>query len=95
MNLKQLREYRSQILSLAQKYHCANIRIFGSVSRAEATAESDVDFLIDATPEQDLFDFVRLSRSLEELLGCKVDIVHSDALHPLLREQVLQEAVPL
>ncbi len=55
----------------------------------------NVDFIFDLTPEQDLFDFIRFSRSLEELLGCKVDVVHSSALHDSIREQVLKEAIAL
>jgi predicted nucleotidyltransferase len=95
MNIEQLREYREEILHLAQQYHSANVRVFGSVARGEAADESDVDFLIDVTPEQDLFDFIRFTRSLRDLLGCEVDIVHSSALHHSIREQVLQEAIPL
>jgi hypothetical protein len=95
MNLQQLQEYREEILRLAQQYHSANIRVFGSVARGEATEGSDVDFLIDVTPEQDLFDLIRFTRSLTELLGCDVDVVHSNALHHSIRDRVLQEAIPL
>jgi predicted nucleotidyltransferase len=34
-------------------------------------------------------------QDLEDLLGCKVDVVEDDALHLSLRERVLAEAVPL
>ncbi|MBC6476444.1 MAG: nucleotidyltransferase family protein [Hormoscilla sp. GM7CHS1pb] len=95
MNLEILHQYRDDILKLAGQYHSANVRVFGSVARGEATETSDVDFIIDRTPEQDLFDFIRLARALEELLGCKVDVVHSTALHHSIREQVLQEAIAL
>ncbi|MGK7899823.1 MAG: nucleotidyltransferase family protein [Hormoscilla sp.] len=63
---------------------------FGSVARGEATETSDVDFIIDRTPEQDLFDFIRFAGALEELLGCKVDVVHSSAWHHSIRERVFQ-----
>ena len=95
MNLEKLRRYREDILTLAQQYHSANVRVFGSVARGEATETSDVDFVIDVTPEQDLFDFIRFSRAVEELLGCKVDVVHSSALHHSIRDQVLREAILL
>jgi len=32
---------------------------------------------------------------LEEILGCKVEIVTEKGLHPDLRDRVLQEALPL
>ena len=95
MNLETLQQYRNDILKLAQQYHSTNVRVFGSVARGDATETSDIDFLIDRTPEQDLFDVIRLYRALEELLGCKVDIVHSTALHHSIREQVLKEAISL
>jgi predicted nucleotidyltransferase len=95
MNLENLRQYREEILNLAQQYHSANVRVFGSVARGEATETSDVDFIIDVTPEQDLFDFIRFSRAVEELLGCKVDVVHSTPLHHSIRDRVLKEAILL
>lgn len=95
MKLEELKTYRREILALAQKYHAPNIRVFGSVPRGEATAESDVDFLIDVSSEQTLFDLIRLTRSLQELLGCEVDVAQSTVLHPRMREKVLQEAISL
>ena len=32
---------------------------------------------------------------LQELLGCRVDLVTEDGLKPRLRERVLKEAIPL
>lgn len=60
MNLQQLKQYRSAIIKLAEQYRATNIRVFGSVAKGETTENSDIDFLIDPTPEQDLFDVIRL-----------------------------------
>jgi predicted nucleotidyltransferase len=38
---------------------------------------------------------VALWQDLEDLLGRKVDVVSEKALHRLIRDQVLKEAVPL
>ncbi len=95
MNLEELKAYREDILAIATQYHAPNIRIFGSVARGEATENSDVDFLIDVPPEQTLFDLIRLTRSLSELLGCQVDVAQSTVLHPRIRDEVLQSAIPL
>jgi uncharacterized protein len=43
-----IRVKRDEILRIAAKHGARNIRVFGSVARGEARAESDVDFLIDA-----------------------------------------------
>jgi uncharacterized protein len=95
MNLQELREYREKIIELATEYHSTNIRVFGSVAKGENTENSDIDFLIDPTPEQDLFDVIRLRRSLEELLKCEVDLVHSTALHHTIKQEVLSSAIIL
>lgn len=95
MKLEELKTYRREILALAQKYHAPNIRVFGSVARGEATAESDVDFLIDVSPKQSLLDLIGLIQDLKELLGCEVDVAQSTVLHPVIRDRVLKEAIPL
>lgn len=95
MNLEELKIYRNEILAIANRYHAPNIRVFGSVVRGEATAKSDVDFLIDVPPEQTLFDLIRLTRSLKELLGCEVDVAQSTVLHPRIRDRILEDAVSL
>ena len=95
MEIEELKAHRKQILALARRYHAPNIRVFGSVVRGEATEVSDVDFLIDVPPEQTLFDLIRLTRELEELLGCQVDVAQSTVLHPTLRDEILHDAVAL
>ena len=75
--------------------HAPNIRVFGSVARGEATELSDIDFLIDVTPEQSVLDLIRLSQTLSDLLGCKVDVAQSTALNPLIRDEVIKDAIVL
>jgi uncharacterized protein len=67
--------------------------LFGSAARAELKAGSDVDILMDFVAPVTLFEFARLRRRLETLLGRSVDLVARDALKPQLREQILREAV--
>lgn len=95
VTLRTLAERRSQILGLAERYCAGEVRVFGSVARGEVTENSDVDFLI--TPQRgcSLFDLGGLAEDLQELLGCRVDLVTEDGLKPRLRERVLKEAVPL
>ena len=95
MNKEELRTYRSQILALSERYHAPNIRVFGSTVRDDNTDHSDVDFLIDVSPKQSLLDLIALTRELKELLGCEVDVAQSTVLHPMIRDRVLREAIPL
>jgi uncharacterized protein len=71
------------------------VRIFGSVARAEAGHDSDVDVLVDLEPGRRLFDLGGLLMELQGLLGCRVDVMTERGLRPRIRERVLGEAVPL
>lgn len=95
MNLETLRQtYKEQIIALAKNCHVGNIRVFGSVARGDAREDSDVDFLVHIEPNAG-FSLGRLYWQLEELLGCKVDIVPDSSIHWTIRERILKEAVPL
>ena len=54
-----------------------------------------MDLLITARGGCSLFDLGGLLEDLQDLLGCRVDLVTEDGLKPRLREQVLKEAIPL
>lgn len=95
MEIDQLKGYREDILEIAKRHNAPNIRVFGSVARGEASEDSDVDFLIDVSSKQSIFDVIRLIRALSELLGCKVDVAQSTVLHPMMRDEVLKEAISL
>ena len=76
-----------------QPFHVKTLAVFGSVARGEAHAESDVDLLVEFSVPVGLFEFVRLRRFLEEILGVRVDLVTPGALKPQFRQAVLREAV--
>jgi predicted nucleotidyltransferase len=72
-----------------------SMAIFGSVARDESTAASDVDLLVEFEPghPKGLFEFLSLQAFLEDLLGCRIDLVMRDSLRPELRDRILQEAI--
>jgi len=86
---------REAIKKVAANYGAHNVRLFGSVARREARSDSDVDVLVDLEPDRSLFDLGGLLMELQELLGCKVDVVTEQGLRPRIRERVLRDAVPL
>lgn len=69
-----------------------SLAIFGSTVRDEATKSSDIDILVDFDSKKDLFGFIDLKFYLEDLLKCDVDLVSKEALHPALKERILDEA---
>jgi len=86
---------REEILNLAAQHGACNVRIFGSVARGDAREDSDIDFLIDLGEKLSPWFPVRFIRDLENLLGCKVDVITEKGLKERIRERVIQEAVPL
>ena len=86
---------RPEILRLAQAHGAHNVRIFGSVARGEAHADSDIDFLVEMDNGRSLLDLIELSQDLETLLQRKVDVLTDKGLSPYLEQRIHAEAVPL
>lgn len=95
ISIESLKANQAKILALADKYGASNVRIFGSVARGEARADSDVDFLIDLEPGRSLLDHIGLKQDLEDLLGRSVDVAETITLHDLIRDRVLKDAIAL
>ena len=95
MELQALQKQRDIIYSIASKYGAENIRIFGSVATGHNRPDSDVDFLVNLAPGKSLFDLGGLLTELNNLLGCKVDVVTEAGLRPRIRNRILKEAVVL
>ncbi len=90
-----LQEQRAEIIAIAAKHGAYNVRVFGSVARHEADSASDLDLLVEMEPERSLFDLGGLLMDLQELLGCRVDVVTEKGLRGRIRERVLKEAIDL
>ena len=95
MRLEDVKRRREEILCVAARHGARNVRVFGSTARAEADDRSDVDFLVEMEPGRSLLDMGGLLMDLQELLGCKVDVVSDKGLRARIRGRVVGEAVPL
>jgi predicted nucleotidyltransferase len=69
--------------------------VFGSVARGEASAVSDVDFLVELERGRSLLDLAGLQLDLEEVLGCDVDVATPNSLHPALKDEIMRDLVPV
>ena len=87
-------EKRAEILRLAETHGARNVRIFGSVVRADNREDSDVDLLVEFDRGKTLFDLIGLKLDLEDLLGVSVDVATPNSLR-YIRDRVLAEALPL
>jgi hypothetical protein len=86
---------KDEILRICARHGARNVRIFGSVARGTADEQSDLDVLVDLDPGRSLFDLGGLLMDLQELLGCRVDVVTEKGLRQRIRQRVVREAVPL
>lgn len=86
---------RDLIRRIAERHGARNIRVFGSIARGDAGPESDVDLLVEAGPSTTPWFPGGLVADLEEALGRRVDVVTERGLSPELRQQVLEEAIPV
>ena len=74
-------EITRRITPVAQKYRLAAVYLFGSYARGGATAESDVDLLVDLSGSVIRgLNFVNLYNDLESALGIRVVVVTADSI---------------
>ncbi|OFZ78577.1 MAG: hypothetical protein A2583_04275 [Bdellovibrionales bacterium RIFOXYD1_FULL_53_11] len=78
---------------LVGAYKIKNLGLFGSVARNEATARSDIDFLVEFMVPVGLFHLSRLARFLETLFHRRVDLVIKDSVRPEFREGIEKELI--
>lgn len=74
-------------------YPVKNIGVFGSVARNEQTEASDIDLLVEFSQPVGFVTFIRLESFLSKRLGRPVDLVTSDSLKPVIRQDILSEVI--
>lgn len=85
--LKELKE------ELKNEYKVKNIGLFGSYSKKNYSAESDIDILVEFYQGADLFDFIGLNLFLEEKFRHKVDLVSKSAVREELKEEIMGSVI--
>ena len=77
-----IEQIKEKIAPVAQKYQLPAVYIFGSYARGDATADSDVDILVDRTDAklQGLFAFGGLFNDFSEAFDKPVDLITTQAL---------------
>ena len=71
-----LDELKSRLIPFCQRHGVARLEVFGSLARGEPHPGSDIDLLVTFQPDIHLgWDFFELHKELEDMLGCKVDLL--------------------
>jgi len=90
-----LNQHRASIRDIVATHHARNARVFGSALHGTDHESSDLDILIDPTPETTLLDIAAIAHKLEQLLGIRVDVLTPNALPAHFRPAILAEAAPI
>lgn len=89
-----LEEIKKKARPVLKKYGIKKAGIFGSTARGE-TEINDIDLLVKIDQKISLLDFIGIQQELEDELNMKVDLVEYDSLKPALKEDILNEEVPV
>ena len=90
-----LQKNRDAIRHVVARHRAVNARVFGSVLRGNDHEGSDLDLLIDPTPNTTLMDVAKIQVELKKLLGVSVDVLTPKALPDKFRDAVLADAAPV
>ena len=87
--------HRDTIREIVAASRLENPRLFGSTLHGDDVDGSDLDILVDAPPQANLFDLANLQIALEENIGVAVDVRTPEDLLSTFRGTVLAEAQPV
>ena len=78
--------------TMRHRFGVSSFRLFGSVAREEQQADSDVDMCVEMVPK--LYLLVELGMYLEELLGCRVDVIRMHRnMNAFLRKEIEKDGI--
>ncbi|WP_353066958.1 nucleotidyltransferase family protein [Arcanobacterium hippocoleae] len=90
-----LRKNRRRLMSILSANQLSNLRVFGSVVKDNARADSDIDLLVTAQNHLSLLTQAAIEQELSEALGFPVDLVFDDQIRPDLQYKIESEAIPV
>ena len=90
-----LRDNLESVRNIVRSHRALNPRVFGSTANGSDRDGSDLDLLIDPTPDTTLMDVAAIQVELQNLLGVPVDVVTPKALPESFRDEVVAQAIPL
>ena len=88
-----IEEIREIVSPIAAAYGVNAVFLFGSYARGEATADSDIDLLIDHGRIRTLFELTGFRLDLEDVLHKSVDVVTIEDLPPRLSASIHKDEV--
>lgn len=89
--LERLRE-NEPVLRARGVTHAA---LFGSIARGEQRTDSDIDILVEISPDAPVgvFEYVGIVHLIEEMFLARVDVANRGSLKPYVRPYIERDAV--
>jgi uncharacterized protein len=88
---------KQRLAEICEKHSVVLLRVFGSYARGQATAESDLDILVEYQPEASknigLLEFAGLQIELEAFFNRRVDLKEIGNFRPESQSRVLRESI--
>ena len=96
LNVYSLKQLKTLIKPIFQKYEINEIYLFGSYARGEATKDSDVDIYCSKGNVRSLIDQGRLIDELKAVLNKEVDIVFDTSeINDYFKTQIMEDMIKL
>jgi len=88
--LSTLRFHKAELNALGVEH----LYLFGSVTRNEATPQSDVDLFFEYNdPKFSLLDMIGVKHRISDMLAVEADMMTRSSLHPVLKDNIEQSAL--
>ena len=92
LNAHQIKQALEINKAMLKSMGVLKIGLFGSYTRGSARVDSDIDFIIQLN--HPTFDsYMNLKIYLEDLFGCKIDLVLEETIKLQLRSYILEEVI--
>ncbi|MBI4643154.1 MAG: nucleotidyltransferase family protein [Deltaproteobacteria bacterium] len=86
---------KGRLAEFCRQHHIHKLSFFGSVLRDDFKADSDIDVLVEFSPDHiPGLAFFAMEQELSEILGRKVELHTPQFLSPYFRDKVMKEAEP-
>lgn len=96
LDVLDIAEIRAMVLPLLDRYDMHSAKLFGSYARGEASADSDIDILLEGNPGFRPLNIFGVAEELHRASGKQVDVFELSELNEgPFRDAILKEAIRL
>lgn len=86
-----IKDLQNKLSPIFREHGVKHASVFGSVSRGDDRADSDVDLLVKLGKPTGLVGFVKLVDEMEEALGRKVDLLTEGGVNKFIEPYILPD----